>query len=531
MNTRECNIHLMPHNRVVKVETGRGLMESLVDRGILLRSDCGGKGVCGKCSVRVIPPEGASYLDESCNITVSGDMTIEIPERSMLSSHIIRKAPVSLPDSFLNRVRQEEGENPWGIAVDLGTTTIAVYLCRMGEGKVISSLSVKNPQVLYGDDVISRIDAVNSDAESISRLQGLTVRAIEWGIRSLLDAQDTDGAVPSRMVVVGNPAMVHILAGISPGSIGVFPYRPAFYEDRVFSSCELGFAFPGMKVYTLPQFSGFLGGDILAAAMAVALEERTVGTLLVDLGTNGELMLKGKGGLLATSCATGPAFEGAALSCGMQAVPGAVDRVRIDPVTGLPEYTVIMKKKVAGASGICGSGVVSTVAELCRTKLVEDNGRFDRSRENAALNPDRSGRYRYILVPGDRASGNRPVSLSQIDIRAVQLGKAALMTGIEFLCREAGLENPSEILIAGAFGSHLDKEDMMTIGMIPVMDPGRVRVCGNAAGAGAVMALCDHAFLERSRELAAGTTVVELAGNMEFQASFVDRLNFPISVQ
>ncbi len=533
MSTGKSRIHLMPHKKTLSVEPGRKLIASLAASGIFLRSDCGGKGVCGKCSVNLISPSGSQAPVEACAVTVSDEMTIQIPESSMLSSHIMEKAPVSFPGSFINGAVNQaphkagHPSSSLGIAVDLGTTTIAVYLCRMEERKVISSLSVKNPQALYGDDVISRIDAVNRDRDILFSLRKLTVRAIEWGIRSLLKKEIGTFDAPAGMVVVGNPAMVHILAGVSPRSIGVFPYEPAFRDGRSFFSKELGFSFSDTPVHTLPNVSGFLGGDILGAAMAVELSESPEGTLLVDLGTNGELMLKARGGLFATSCATGPAFEGAALSCGMQAVPGAVERVRIDPATGVAGCDVIGKNGNNLPSGICGSGVVGTVAELRRSRFLEDNGRFERSGNNQALGTDENGLAGYTLVPGDRAGEGRAVILSQKDIRAVQLGKAALMTGIEFLCREAGITRPEKIIVAGAFGSHLDKGDMMTLGMIPEMDAAAVEMSGNSAGAGAVMALCDEGLRDNSREIAEGITVVELAGNTAFQSAFVERLNFP----
>ncbi len=513
-------VRLFPHGREITSAPGRRLMESLVDNNIFLRSDCGGKGICGKCLVNVISPEQEAGLKPACTLKVHQEMEIEIPETSMLSSHIISKAPVVLPDFFLASDPEPADPEALGIAVDLGTTTIAVYLLNLGERKILSSLSVKNPQALYGDDVMTRIGGVGNAPENLSRLQGASVRAIEWGVTSLVDSLGLDLDNLLRMAVVGNPTMIHILCGVDPAPIGVSPYQPAFYEARQNSSRALGFDFKAIPVHTLPQVSGFLGGDILAATLACDMENQPVGTLLVDMGTNGELMLRGKDGLFGTSCATGPAFEGASLSSGMQAIPGAIDRVQIDPETGVSTLSVLKKSngKEVAATGICGSGVISGVAELLRAALMAPNGRL----KQVSDSPDRT----YVLSQGDPSSGRGHVTITQKDIRAVQLGKAALITGIEFLCQAAGINGPTRILIAGAFGSHLGKADMLTLGMLPPLDPDRVEMVGNAAGTGAIMALCDEKSRQKARELAAQVSVVDLAANMAFQEQFVKSLSF-----
>ncbi len=522
------HIHLLPHGRQIKVKAGRSLMESLMAENIFLRSDCGGKGVCGKCQVKVIPANGHSEMHNACTLTISEDISIEIPESSLLSSHIISKAPVSFPATFKNRFKGKKGKVCHGIAVDLGTTTLALYLCNMTTGEVLSSLAVKNPQALYGDDVMSRIGAIGQEAKNLERLQKLVVRAMEWGIKQLLDARDIEPKV-SQMVVVGNPTMIHILAGVDPKSIGISPYQPAFYGARKILSIDLGFTIGEISIQTLPQVSGFIGGDILGAGLAVDFDTQPCGTLLIDLGTNGELLLKGKDRLFATSCATGPAFEGASLSCGMQAIPGAVNRVEIKSLNKFPHCSVInpSNSPKLKPSGICGTGVISAVVQLWKNKIIETGGAFRKELDLLALQKDSSGKMQYTIVPEALTQDGSGVFISQKDIRSVQLGKAALISGIEFLLREAGFERPEKIIIAGAFGTFLDKEDMMGLGMIPVMDLDRVEVAGNSAGAGAVMALCDEDVIEKSKIMAASITTVDLACNQDFQEVFIKRLSFP----
>jgi uncharacterized 2Fe-2S/4Fe-4S cluster protein (DUF4445 family) len=510
-------------------------MEVLVDNSIFLRSDCGGKGTCGKCLVNVISPEKDAGLKTACTLEVTRDMEIEIPETSMLSAHIITKASVILPDDFLASDPGIVDSRALGIAVDLGTTTIAVYLLNMRERKILSSLSVKNPQALYGDDVMSRIGAIGNSPESLVHLQGLAVRAIEWGINSLLDALDLDGDRLQQMVVVGNPTMIHIFCGVNPESIGVSPYEPVFKNARYSSSEKIGFGFREIPVYTLPQVSGFLGGDILAATLACDLVNQPFGTLLVDMGTNGELMLRGKNRLFGTSCATGPAFEGASLSSGMQAIPGAIDRVEINPETGIASLSVIKNSrgKKIHPSGICGSGVISVVAQLLKTSIMMPDGRLNKAFASPALEMDGGTPRAYVLAPADpfvssALPGNQgAVTFLQKDIRAVQLGKSALITGIEFLCRAAGIDFPSKILIAGAFGSHLEKEEMLALGMLPPIEPDRIESIVNAAVTGANMAQCDEKNSEKIESNAADVTVVDLALSVEFQDQFIRSLSFP----
>ncbi len=523
------DIQLLPHDRHIKGKGGRSLMEALVDHSIFLRSDCGSRGNCGKCKVNKLSSNGSTESVTSCTFEITEDLKIEIPESSMLSAHIISKAPVVFPDSFNNRTIDLTADDRYGIGADLGTTTIAIYLCNMTSGKILSSVAIKNPQALYGDDVMSRIGAIGMKEGNLKHLQKLVVRAMEWGIMELLHSRDLNKTEIAQVVTVGNPTMIHILAGIDPQSIGTFPYKPAFYEARTIQSSEVGFNLGEIPLQILPQVSGFIGGDILGAALAVDLDNQPDGTLLIDLGTNGELLLKGKDKLFATSCATGPAFEGASLSCGMQAIPGAVNKVVIKRAQEFPDYTIINPKKSSKVKpfGVCGTGVISGVAEFCRKQIIEPGGAFEKGDTIKPLQKDPEGKPRYILVQENSSQDGSPVFISQKDIRSVQLGKGALITGIEFLLKAAGYEKPEKIIIAGAFGTFLEKDDMLTLGMIPDIQPDKIEVAGNSAGAGAVMVLCDNSFLKKAVEIAGRITIVDLACDQKFQEVFVQKLGFP----
>ena len=544
METDTYNITLQSEERTISAEAGQTLLEVLVGAGVLLRADCGGRGRCGKCKIRIIepkpidgrdaPPESGALAQAEladgyrlgCRVDITGDMTVDIPESSMLAPEVAQKGPTTLPGTI---AVSRTPSAPYGIAVDLGTTTVALYLCDLNLGKVAASISLRNPQVMLGDDVMSRITAVSQNPGTLKRLQKMAVKAVEWGVNSLCRSSDVDPATIVPMVVVGNSTMIHLLLGEDPSSIGVFPSEPLFREERSLAAGRLGLAFnPAAKVRTLPLISGFLGADIVGATLAAGLGAKAEGTLLADVGTNGEIILLGKSGFSATSCATGPAFEGAAIRHGMHAISGAIDAVKVDVRTGRARCSVIQKnpgqpKKV---SGLCGSGVVSAVAELYRAGLILNDGRL-----NTEAAPDlfqyEDGLPEYILVPGEETLSGKAVTLAQKDIRAIQLAKGALYAGIHMLCREKGYGRPTRLLIAGAFGSYIEKEDALTIGMFPALPPEHIEIVGNAAGAGAVLTLFDEDCRKKARELVRDTEVLELALHPDFQDMFIESLGFP----
>jgi uncharacterized 2Fe-2S/4Fe-4S cluster protein (DUF4445 family) len=524
-------VTILPNNRKIEVEPGGNLLSVLVENSIFLRSDCGGRGVCGKCRIDVSTEQNQLKTQMACTFTVLEDVSIEIPPTSMLSSHIIQKAVATLPESFLKSFQDvpNAASPAYGIAIDLGTTTLALYLCNMTKGAVLSSLALKNPQALYGDDVMSRIGVANQKVGNLEHLQKLVVKTIEWGCEKLAGAQEIELKQLEKMVVVGNPTMIHLFLGVDPRSIGVAPYQPAFFEARCVDSSSLGFEKMPLRVHTLPQISGFIGGDILAATLATELSAQPTGTLVVDIGTNGELVYKGQNGIYATSCATGPAFEGASISCGMQAIPGAIEKVTIADRYSTPQLAVIKKNnsKDVNPTGLCGSGVISVAAELFRSGIVKASGAFVEDTEIRALSAPTNNGKRYVLSQSDSAIKADEVAISQKDIRSIQLGKAALITGIEFLLLKEKTQLPKKIIVAGAFGSYLEKDDMITLGMLPKMELQEIINSGNLAGAGAVMALCDERYLEQAKNLAAEIQIVDLASSPELQKVFVDRLAFP----
>jgi uncharacterized 2Fe-2S/4Fe-4S cluster protein (DUF4445 family) len=548
MSTGTVQINV--RNRTIRIRKGVNLFEALMSFGLMLRSDCGGHGRCGKCRV-IVGPNGkqlTSQPDEterkilkeeglvdgfrlSCRTQVYGDIDVEIPEESLLKPEVVKKdLPILLPRiEILKSVRYKAVTSDFGVAVDIGTTTIAVYLCNLEMGTVVGSTSVRNPQAIFGADVISRISALRTVEEGLERLQKMVVWAIDWAISAMSRRLNIDPKQISYGTVVGNSTMIHILLGEDPSSIGTSPYTPRFTEDRIIFGGSIGFSFnPKVKLHTLPLISGFLGADLIAAALAVNISKLPPGSILVDVGTNGEIIFVSENGFSATSCATGPALEGACIRHGMQAVSGAIDAVRFDPRSGCLEYNVIQRDMDHPQlpSGICGSGVISTIAELFRVGVILKTGRIDSTFKSPCLLKSKNGTAQFEVASKNTTKNGAPILISQEDVGAVQLAKSALRTGIELLRRENKTQHPLKILLAGAFGSFINKIDMINIGIFPKIPVENIEVVGNAAGVGAILSLFNDAYIDEAREIAKRVKVFDIAAHQDFQHTFTKYLWF-----
>ena len=528
MTERRFTIRVFPDDKSIGAQGGESLIAALASAGILLRADCGGMGRCGKCRVQVGDKEtGNAHSALACQTRVESDLRVEIPDASRLTPEVLQKDRLTPVDGI--RLPLCPGEIPkdhdCGLAVDLGTTTIAIYLCDLVRGGVSASASIKNPQAVYGADVMSRISAVSEQPGRVAHLQGLVIDAVEQVAGVLCRSV---GAAPDRvrkMTVVGNPTMAHLFVGQSPAPLGVYPYRPAFTAENRIIGGDMGFRFlKEAAVHTLPLVSGFVGSDAVAAGLAMDLGNAADGTMLVDVGTNGEVLIKSPEGLLATSCATGPAFEGAAISQGMPAVRGAIDGVTI--TENAVRWSVIGDGSDR-PRGICGSGVLSAAAAILSAGIAGPDGRFRTDPVPHPMLRKNGPKWAMVLAPAEAAGPDGPIRFTQTDIRSVQLAKGALRTGIDILCEESGMDAPGRLLLAGAFGAYMDKMDALRIGMFPPMDPETISAAGNAAGIGAVMALIDDETREAAAAMASAIRVVELAAQPGFQDRFVAALSFP----
>jgi len=548
MSSNRHEIALLSSGRRIEATEGQTLFQALACAGIQLRSECGGKGICAKCLVAIQEEPGTEghgqvgmdvgsrlprlVQRQACQWEVQSNLAIDIPFTSLAPAEVITKptfvrkfGPVrTTPTPALSRAG-------YGLAVDLGTTTIAHFLCDLGQGKVLASGSVRNPQLIFGDDVMSRISSVAFDRANLARMQELVVAAVNHSVASLAGQCGIETDDIAKVVVVGNSCMIHLFLGVDPSTIGTYPYQPAFTGPREMAAGDVGLLglHPEARVHTLPLISGFLGCDVVAAVMASDLDLRDDGTLMLDVGTNGEVILNVRGDLIAASCATGPALEGAAISHGMHAVSGAVDAITLDPVHARVSHSLIQRnpEEPRKPVGICGLGVVSAVAALLKAGAILKSGRFNPQCNHPNLRRNSGRAVEFVLVSAEETQAGVDITLTQKDVRAVQFAKAALLAGITLLCREAQSKLPERFLMAGAFGTFLNKEDAMTIGMLPRLAQNSVKTVGNAAGEGAILAVLYGDSTERAEEIARRTRVVDLASHPDFYKVFLNSLAFP----
>ncbi|MFI4877394.1 MAG: ASKHA domain-containing protein [Steroidobacterales bacterium] len=427
----------------------------------------------------------------------------------------------------------------YGLAVDVGSTTIAAHLCNLETGEIAASAGTMNPQIRFGEDLMSRV--------SYSMMHPGGAQQMTEAVRGALNALAAEVAREAKVEVsdileltmVGNPIMHHLLLGIDPVELGGAPFALATDSPLSLKASELGLTLhPGARVYTLPCIAGHVGADAAGMILAERPDLSDKLTLLVDVGTNAEIVLGNRQRLLACSSPTGPAFEGAQISCGQRAAPGAIERVRIDPATLEARFKVIgsdlwsdqpgFAEAVAGTgvTGICGSGIIEVIAEMYLAGIISQDGVV--AGELAARSPRivPTGRtFAYTLYAG----GATPLTITQNDVRAIQLAKAALLAGVRLLMDRLGTDQVDRIRLAGAFGSHIDVKYAMVLGMIPDCDLSQVSSAGNAAGTGARIALLDNASRKIIEDLVRKVEKIETAIEPKFQAHFVEAMGIPHS--
>lgn len=460
-----------------------------------------------------LPPEFARFR---------GDLAVlrQLPS-------VLREAGHALTATFVGQdlVSIEPGDTTsqcYGVAVDLGTTSVVVILVDLVAGKVLGVESRLNGQANFGSDVVSRIHAV-IDAGNAEPLQAAAAGTINAALAALLEKNQAGADRVYQVVVVGNSCMSHLFLGVDPSSLSLAPYQPVVSEATTSSAGQLGLAVnPNARVHTLPNVAGFVGSDTVAVILATALHKSGDLKLAIDLGTNGEMVLGNRERLLACSTAAGPAFEGARISCGMRATEGAIERV------WLTDWD--LKVQVVGGGkplGICGSGLLDAAAQLRAAGLLEESGKL------AATEPETNGVFRRLVeVDGARGfllgqRGRRRVVLTQQDVRELQLAKGAIRAGISILLKEFGAspDDLSEVLLAGAFGSYISPASARAVGLIPPVSLERVTAVGNAAGQGALMALLSADLREEASRIARMTEYVELSARADFMDQFMDALS------
>jgi len=400
-----------------------------------------------------------------------------------------------------------------GLAVDIGTTKIAAYLMDMESGKTLASRGLMNPQISYGEDVVSRIFAAGKSRESAVKLQALLVGALNETALSLCSEIGADTSDIAEAVVVGNTAIHHLLLRLPLHQLGVSPYVPAVRSALDVKARDLKLRIaPGAYVHLLPNIAGYVGADHVAMLLATEIADSDKMVLAIDMGTNTEVCLNCNGTLTSVSCASGPAFEGAHIKHGMRAAPGAIEHVRLSGAK-LEIQTIGGKPPV----GICGSGLLDVVAQLRLNNVLDVTGRM----RPHPLVRTRDGMMEFVLF--DRKEGDA-ITVSQKDVRELQLAKAAIRLGIRTLVEAAGMQEDGieEVVLAGAFGTYIDVESAVTIGMLPPLPLSRFRQVGNAAGTGARLALISCSRRLKARQIALRDGYIELGGIPDFNRKFAD---------
>lgn len=551
-------ILFLPQQIEVNIPAGTTILAAARKAGVLVEAPCNGSGFCGKCRVQVNAQQLSSlHIREdgcrtafgnqpgfvlACLAEVFGDITVTIPDKTEQALKIVtagEAVPVELNPVIKKQydpahhvtwvmkagrvVAEEEGDTSglcFGAVVDIGTTTLVLSVVDLTSGVEVSSVSALNPQSLHGQDVLSRIQFA-AEKEGLELLFTLLAQVIN----SLLEQAAREAGIALahiyEIVYSGNTCMLHLATGVSPSSLGQYPYTPLVYGHTSLPAkqCLLTMAGPA-EVYLPPIISPYVGADISTGLLAAGLHKRDALSLFVDIGTNGEMVLAGSGKLVAASTAAGPAFEGMNIACGMRASLGAVEHFAIDRQGRLQIDTIGSGK----ATGICGSGLLDIAAELVKHGIVAKNGRFVKAgtlpEDFGARLVQQQGTMSFVIADG--------VFLSQKDLRQIQLAKGAIRAGIELLLRsqEAQAADVAEVLIAGSFGYHLRPESLLGIGLLPREFAGKIRFVGNTSQAGGMALLLNGKLREELADIVKAVQSVELSQYSDFDRVFVDSLNY-----
>ena len=520
-----------PDGKQISIHSGALLLEAAGQAGIVLNTICGGKGTCGKCAVD-IEPSGQRIL--ACQNRIRSDVTVTVPLESRFFEHKILSHGLSAktdirPTLYKTYRLKYHTRKIFGLAIDVGTTTVVAKLVDMTTGDCIATEATLNPQTRFGDDVVSRITYARTESGSAD-LHRVIIECINDLIDKLCRATGVELKHIYEMCVVGNTTMNHLFLKFPVVQLGYAPYRAFSVDSHDISPEELNLRMNAVgNVHTVENIAGFVGADTTAGVLAVDIDSAEDVTLFVDIGTNGELVLNTKGQLYAASCAAGPAFEGARITCGSRAVEGAIEAVvltendiDIDVIGNNPPHS------------ICGSGLIDAVAVLLDLGVVDATGRFSTPQQLEKTLPSailsrifEKDRQMAFCLAYDQ--NNQPaVFLTQKDIREVQLAKAAIRAGIKILLQRNGLEDSDikHILLAGAFGNYIRRESALRIGLLPDIPVEGIRFFGNTAVAGAQIILLSRQCRNKAKRLAHKIKYIEIAHEKDFQAIFADSMLF-----
>lgn len=513
-----------PENRQIIIHEGATILEAAGQAGIILNTSCGGRGTCKKCAVH-INTNNRKVL--ACQYKIKSDLSVTIPiesryfEPKILEHGILKHT--SNTDIFEKYHKIAENGKIFGAAVDIGTTTIVAKLINLADGTILATESILNPQTQYGDDVISRIAYAESQ-EKLKILHKTIINGINDLIRKLCGISSISSDSIYELCVVGNTAMTHIFLEFPITQLGFSPYKAHSLDAFDLPPLQLGLKInPSGNIHTVENIAGFVGSDIISDALAADIDSTDKNTLIIDIGTNGEIVLGTRENLYAASCAAGPAFEGARIRCGSRAAQGAIEAVIINEND--IDYDVIGNLK---AHSICGSGLIDLMAVMLELGILDKTGRFVDFHLLKDKLPDlifkrlrkNDGEQAFFLT--------KTIFLGQSDIRQIQLAKAAIQAGIRLLLKKLNIQpgDIEQVFLAGAFGNFIRKESALKIGILPEIAPEKVHFIGNAAASGAQMILLSTENRHKTRLLAKKIQYIELANSPDFQDIFADCISF-----
>jgi uncharacterized 2Fe-2S/4Fe-4S cluster protein (DUF4445 family) len=503
------------------------ILDAAHSLGLHIASECGGRGTCGKCQVTIQPSPKPTELDTAhisesdikrgvrlaCQHGIHEHLHVSIDYHSSQTKILINGIKSA------TKLELDEGlEKQVGIAIDLGTTTIVAYLLDLAKGIQIGHAAALNPQIIFGEDVMSRIAYAQQEANGGKRLKEAALKKIDELIIELSSIASVDIQKITRLAVVGNPAMHHLLLGLDTSSLGRAPYEPVIKDALNKRGRELGLSTTTKsQVYLAPNIAGFVGGDTAAFILSQRLDEVDGIILGIDIGTNGEIILSVSGQLYCCSAAAGSAFEGATIKHGMRGQEGAIEHLSIEDLNEAPRISVIGN---VPPRGICGSGIVDIVAELKASDVVMSSGKMQESDRVIHSNGEKA----YVIThPGEHDSKQLLV-FTQKDVRQVQLAKGAILAGAAILMESAGIgiKEIEAVLLAGAFGNYIDPKQALAIGLLPPVGIEKIIPVGNAAGEGAkrlLLSMSERALIEK---VVRRISYVELATYADFARVFAN---------
>jgi len=517
----QAQVTFLPENRCISVPIGTTIAEAARQADIAIVAPCNGAGTCGRC--RVLLADQGSVL--ACQHRIHEDVIVEIPMTSRpgsLTVHLTSSLEEPSALDALDPLGSDQGGDAWGgghygLALDIGTSTLAAELIDLNTGRVLMCAGRANSQAAFGAEVTRRIEHVEDHGPD--DLAEAVIADIVALVAEMTGAIEEDTVTLSAMTVAGNTAMLHFLYRYDPSCIRRPPYQPLVAAPPVLRSSALKLKLAGdPTVYALPSIGGWVGGDITAGILATGLHKSDALTMMIDIGTNGEIVLGNREWLMACAASAGPAFEGCGISCGSTATPGAIDRMSIGNDGSISWHTI----DNAPPHGLCGSGLISAIASLFRAGFIDRAGQI--------LTPDPSlHEPGIVLVPADESATDHALAILQRDIDSVLLAKAALFAGTQSLLQAADLstDDLDRLIVCGGFGSVLDVEDAVTLGLIPDVSRTNITFAGNTALRGARTTLLNQASWDEARDIAGRTGCIELIDDPDYFERFTSARFLP----